>query len=128
MTYNDAIMQKKEAALAFMQLLTSGRIDEAYDRYVDMKGRHHNAFYPSDLASLKQGMKDNEKSFPGKTWTPHHVFQEGDRVAVHSRIVLNPDLEIAALHVFRFEGDRIVEIWDVTQQVPHDSPNRAGMF
>jgi len=34
----------------------------------------------------------------------------------------------AVVHVFRFEGDRIAELWDVGQEVPADSPNQNGMF
>jgi hypothetical protein len=29
---------------------------------------------------------------------------------------------------FRFEGDRIAELWDVGQVAPADSPNEYGMF
>jgi len=42
---------------------------------------------------------------------------------------LKPDMpEIAAVHIVRFDGDRIVEMWDVGQQVPAESPNENGMF
>ena len=34
----------------------------------------------------------------------------------------------AVAHFFRFEGDRIVELRDVGQEVPADSPNNNGMF
>jgi predicted SnoaL-like aldol condensation-catalyzing enzyme len=32
------------------------------------------------------------------------------------------------IHIFRFEEDRIVELWDVGQEIPEDSPNDNGMF
>ena len=32
------------------------------------------------------------------------------------------------MHIFRFDGDRVVELWDVSQAAPEDSPNRRGMF
>jgi predicted SnoaL-like aldol condensation-catalyzing enzyme len=35
---------------------------------------------------------------------------------------------IAAVHLFRFQGDRIVEMWDCGQPVPADSLNKNGMF
>lgn len=31
-------------------------------------------------------------------------------------------------HIFRFQGDRIVELWDVWQEIPKDSANEHGMF
>jgi predicted SnoaL-like aldol condensation-catalyzing enzyme len=42
---------------------------------------------------------------------------------------LNPgDSGVATIHIFRFEGDRIVELWDVGQAVPENSLNDNGMF
>ena len=38
------------------------------------------------------------------------------------------DPGVAVVHVFRFEGDRIAEFWDIGQPVPKDSPNANGMF
>jgi predicted SnoaL-like aldol condensation-catalyzing enzyme len=50
-------------------------------------------------------------------------------VAVHSHIVLRPgEAGVAAVHIFRFEGDQIVEIWDCGEPLPADSTNPDGMF
>jgi len=38
------------------------------------------------------------------------------------------DRGAAVVHIFRFEDDRIVELWDLGQAIPQDSPNRHGMF
>jgi hypothetical protein len=38
------------------------------------------------------------------------------------------DRGAALVHVFRFEGDRIAELWDIGQPVPEHSVNAAGMF
>jgi hypothetical protein len=35
---------------------------------------------------------------------------------------------VAVVHIFRFNGDRVVELWDVGQTIPADSPNRDGAF
>jgi hypothetical protein len=32
------------------------------------------------------------------------------------------------VHIFRFAGDRVVELWDVAQPLPADSPNENGAF
>ncbi|HEY8144743.1 MAG TPA: hypothetical protein VIG06_18825 [Kofleriaceae bacterium] len=31
-------------------------------------------------------------------------------------------------HIFRFEGDKVIELWDLAQEVPAESPNKSGMF
>jgi predicted SnoaL-like aldol condensation-catalyzing enzyme len=36
--------------------------------------------------------------------------------------------EIVVIHIFRFEHDRIAELWDVGQPISKDSPNENGMF
>lgn len=119
----------KNAALEFLRLVIAGRIDEAYQRHVDMRGKHHNLFFPAGFPALKKGMLDNHAQFPNKQITVKHLLGDGDRVAVHSNIVLKPgEKGIAAVHLFRFEGDRIVEMWDIGQPVPADSPNQDGAF
>lgn len=120
---------KKEDALAFLRLVARGKIAEAYDQYVGPNFRHHNAYFKGDAASLRQGMEENEKQFPGKVFEDRHVLEDKDMVAVHSRVRLAPDMpEIAVVHMFRFKDGRIVELWDVGQEVPPDSPNENGAF
>jgi hypothetical protein len=34
----------------------------------------------------------------------------------------------ATLHLFRFEAGKIVELWDLGQPMPAESPNKDGMF
>ena len=56
------------------------------------------------------------------------MLVDGDRVAVHSRIRLASGNDLSAVHLFRFADGKIVELWDVVQTVPSDSPNRDGAF
>lgn len=119
----------KQAAVQFLQLAVAGRIDEAYQRHVDINGKHHNPYFSAGFPALKKGMIENHVQFPGKQLTVKNVIGDGDLVAVHSHIVLRPgDSGIAAVHLFRFQGDRIVEMWDCGQPVPADSPNADGAF
>ena len=56
-------------------------------------------------------------------------LEDGNLVATYSHVQQNPgDSGVAVVHIFRFEGDHIVEMWDVGQAVPEDSPNENGMF
>jgi len=50
-------------------------------------------------------------------------------VLTHSRVQQKPsDLGAAVVHIFRFENGNIVELWDLGQPVPEESPNQYGMF
>ncbi|VVB84857.1 SnoaL-like domain protein [uncultured archaeon] len=120
---------RKQAAVQFLQLVVAGSIDEAYQKYVDMRGKHHNPFFPAGFPALKKAMIENHKQFPNKQLTVRNVLGDGDLVAVHSQIVLNPgETPIAAVHLFRFDGNKIVEMWDCGQPLPDDSPNEDGAF
>lgn len=120
---------RKQAAVQFLQLVEKGEIERAYQQYVDMRGKHHNPYFPAGFPALKQAMIENQVQFPNKQITVKNVIGDGDLAMVHSHIV--PALGakgVAAVHIFRFEGDRIVELWDCGQPVPDDSPNQDGMF
>src|ERR1700687_787638 len=117
------------AAISFLRLAASGRLDEAYDNYIGANFSHHNPYFRGDAESLKEGMAEAPKKFSNTALDVQHVFETDDLVAVHSRVRHSPDTpEIAVVHIFRFEGDRIVEMWDVGMEAPRDSPNENGMF
>jgi predicted SnoaL-like aldol condensation-catalyzing enzyme len=120
---------RKQAAVQFLQLVVSGRIDEAYTKYVDMAGKHHNPFFSEGFAALKKAMSENHTKFPNKRLTPKNVLGDGDMVAVHSHLVMSTgDTGMTTVHLFRFRGDRVVELWDCGQAIPADSPNKDGAF
>src|SRR5262245_52377282 len=119
----------RDVAVSFMALVGSGRVREAYDRHVGEDFRHHNPFFRGDREALLRAMEENAVKNPAKVLDVKHTLEEGDYVAVHSHIRQNAqDRGGAAVHIFRFENDRIVELWDVGQAIPRDSPNEHGMF
>jgi predicted SnoaL-like aldol condensation-catalyzing enzyme len=102
---------------------------EAYRKHVDMQGRHHNPSFPAGFPTLMKAMIENHARFPHKQLKVKNVLGDGDLAAVHSQIVLGPgQASIAAVHLFRFQGDKIAEMWDIGQSVPADSPNADGAF
>jgi len=120
---------RRQAAKQFLQLVVAGQIDEAYQRHVDLNGKHHNSLFAEGFPALKKAMIENHVQFPNKQLLVKNVLSDGELVAVHSQIVLRPgEPSIATVHLFRFGGDKIVEMWDVGQAVPGDSPNRDGAF
>jgi len=126
---NDGIQARKQAAVDFLRLVVAGRIDEAYDTYVDMRGKHHNLYFPAGFPALKKAMNENHVQFPNKRITVKNVIADGDLVAAHSHVTLNSgDKNFAVVHVFRFQGNKIMELWDVGQLLQADSPNTDGAF
>ena len=126
---NSETETRKQVAVQFLQLVVAGRIDEAYQRYVDLGGKHHNPFFPAGFPALRQAMLENQAQFPNKHLTIKNVLGDGDLVAVQAHIIPQPgEISITAVHIFRFQGDKIVEMWDCGQPIPPDSPNTDGAF
>ena len=122
-------MNKKEIAIQFLQGAASGRVDEAYAKYISPDFRHHNPYFKGDRESLRLAMKEATLQSPNKVYEVKRVLEDGDLVAVHGRIVLaKNNQELAVVHILRFEGDKIVEEWETGGEVPADSPNENGVF
>ena len=119
----------KDAATEFLTMAASGNVREAYRKHVGADFRHHNPNFRGDAASLMAAMEENAAKNPDKRLEIQLALQEGDLVAVFSRVRQKPaDPGGAVVHIFRFEGDHIAEFWDVGQAVPEKSPNENGMF
>jgi predicted SnoaL-like aldol condensation-catalyzing enzyme len=119
----------RELAVSFLRLVGSGKVRDAYERHVGANFRHHNAFFRGDRESLMKAMEENARKNPYKVLEVKRTLEDGDFVAVHSYIRQDAqDSGGAAVHIFRFENDRIAELWDVGQAIPRDSPNEHGVF
>ena len=72
----------------------------------------HNPFIPAKRAGLRGFV---EKLPEGRRYEPGMIVAEGGLVMVHGRYSGggNP---LVAVDIFRFEGDRVVEHWDVLQE------------
>jgi predicted SnoaL-like aldol condensation-catalyzing enzyme len=119
----------KDTAVDFLTQVVAGDVRGAYERYVGNSFRHHNPYFAGDAPSLRQGMEEDEARHPGKKLDVQVALQDGNYVAVHSRLrraAADPD--IAVVHIFRFEHGRIVELWDVAQVAPEQMVNEHGMF
>src|SRR5579872_6617122 len=111
----------KKIAASFLQLVTKGDIDEAYQKYVDMNGKHHNLYFSAGFPSLAHAMKENHKQFPHKQFALKHIIADGDLVITHSHVILKPGKSvIIAVHIFKFANNKIVELWDCGQPIKND--------
>ena len=120
---------RKETALAFLRLTARGKVDEAFARHAAPGFRHHNPYFAAEAATLKAGMKENAARFPHMVFEVQRALAEGPLVAVHSRAQLEEGgMELAVVHILRFEGERIAEMWDIAQAAPVPMANRDGMF
>lgn len=119
----------KEIALDFLQLAAKGNSREAFSKYVANNFKHHNVYFKGDAETIMAAMEENAKKVPDKIFEVKRALQDGDLVAVHSHVRPAPDsLGYAVMHIFRFEEEKIAEMWDFGQEVPVDMINENGMF
>lgn len=123
-------MGKKEAAVSFLKMAGGGDVRAAYEKFVAPEFIHHNQYFKGDRQSLMLAMEEASKHSPNKSIDVKRVYEDGDTVITHSLVTRqNPDEPgIAVVHIFRFKNDRVVELWDLGQQMIKDSPNENGMF
>lgn len=123
-------MSKKELAISFLKMAGSGEVRAAYDKFIAPHFIHHNQYFKGDRASLMTAMEEASKVSPNKSIDVKHVYEDGNTVLTHSLVTRKKAGEpsIAVVHIFRFEKDKVVELWDLGQPILEDSPNENGLF
>jgi predicted SnoaL-like aldol condensation-catalyzing enzyme len=121
-------MSRKVIAESFLELASSGRVKEAYEKYVHPDFKHHNAYFKGDRESLLKGMEENARQFPEKTYETLRTLEEGDLVAIQGKVKFGGQSEWSVIHIFRFEDNLIIEEWEASQEALKDSPNENGIF
>lgn len=120
-------MSIKENAKSFLTLAGTGKVMEAFEKFAAPHFIHHNQYFKGDMASLKQAMKEDHQTNPNKSIDVKHIYQDGHTVVTHA-LVEKQEIKIAVVHIFKFEGDKIAELWDLGQVIAKDSPNENGLF
>jgi predicted SnoaL-like aldol condensation-catalyzing enzyme len=119
---------KKLVTAAFDQLLVKKDLS-AVDRYWGSEYHQHNPNIADGVAGVKSGLGAYFAAFPELKVEPKRVIAEGDLVAVHSHYIPAPgERGQAVVDLFRVRDGKIVEHWDVLQDVPESSANENGMF
>ncbi len=121
--------RNKESAVEFLIMCATGSVREAYEKHVDARFTHHNAYFKSDRASLMEAMQKSADEEPNKAFRVMQTIASDDTVAVFSHLQrAQDDISYAVVHILRFDNGKVIEMWDVGQEVPKDSPNELGMF
>ncbi|QNP72005.1 nuclear transport factor 2 family protein [Streptomyces roseirectus] len=119
---------KKLVVKAFDQLLVRKDLG-AIDRYWGADYQQHNPAIANGTSGAKAGLGGYFAAFPQLKVEPKRVIAEGDLVAVHSHYIPAPGQRGQAIvDLFRVRGGKIVEHWDVVQDVPENSANDNTMF
>lgn len=81
---------------------------------------------PEGLKAFIQFLKEK---FPDSHSEIKKVFADGDYVILHVHAVRVPGTRGSAIvDIFRLEQGKVVEHWDVIQEIPETAENNNGMF
>ncbi len=135
---NDMQRIRKDNATEFLRLIGEGKPQEGL-RFFAADCKTHNPYVSGDINALIDAMIAVQKRGPEGivkgsaadfNLMIKNVLADNDLVAVYTSLSSsNPsDGGLRQVHLFRFGGDKIVEYWDITQQIPENAPNAAGAF
>lgn len=120
-------MSIRETAIIFLETCALRSPAEAFAKHVNSNFKHHNQYFKGDADSLMNAMIEADTVEPNKAFNVKQVFESADRVAVYSQVI-KEKMEIAVVHILRFENGKISEMWDLGQVLEKDSPNENGVF
>jgi predicted SnoaL-like aldol condensation-catalyzing enzyme len=103
--------------------------EEAVAKYLGPHYRQHNPTASDGPQPFIDFIHNFAQAFPSMHMDVKRMVSEGDMVMVHSHLIRQPgDRGNAVVDIFRLENGKIVEHWDVTQEVPEHPANSNTMF
>jgi predicted SnoaL-like aldol condensation-catalyzing enzyme len=119
----------KKNVVEFYEKALNQKDFEAASKYLGPRYTQHNpaaADGPDGLKAFIQFLRDK---FPDSRSEIKRVFADGDNVIVHVHAMREPGTRgRAIIDIFKLENGKIVEHWDVGQDIPEKAANQNGMF
>jgi predicted SnoaL-like aldol condensation-catalyzing enzyme len=117
----------KKMVTEFYQELFGNKNPDAINKYIGDKYIQHNPGLPDGKEALLQAVKVWFKDAPKEKVDFQHVAADGDLVWLHVRSKSGQKVR-AIVDIFRIENGKIVEHWDVIQEIPEKSASDHPMF
>lgn len=122
--------KNKKIAVAFLTMIFNDhKVEEAFKLYAVPEYKQHNPFAATGAQAAISFLGPYLKANPEARTEIKRVIAEGDLVAIHNNPKQNAkDRGRAVVDIFRLENGRVVEHWDVVQDIPERSANDNTMF
>ena len=119
----------KKAVIAFYDAAINQKDFEAAAKFLGPRYVQHNPRAADGPEGLRAFLALLREKFPDYHSEIKRVFADGDYVILHVHNVPTPGARGAAIvDIFKLEDGKIVEHWDVRQDIPEQSANSNTMF
>ena len=119
----------KKAVIEFYDKALNQKDFEAASKYFGPRYIQHNPGAPDGIEGFKALIAQRKEQFANAKSEIKRAFAEGDYVILHVHAVRTPGTRGSAIvDVFKLENGKIVEHWDVIQEIPEKAANNNGMF
>lgn len=101
----------------------------AIEAFVGDEYIQHNPHVASGKEGFIAYFEKMAAEYPGKRVHIKRAFAEGQHVILHCHQIWPEGLEYAGIDIFRLDDNgKVVEHWDVLQELPPNSAHDNGMF
>jgi predicted SnoaL-like aldol condensation-catalyzing enzyme len=119
----------KKAAMEFYDAAINKKDFEAASKFIGNRYTQHNPGAADGPEGLKAFLGFLREKFPQYHSDIKRAFADGDYVILHVHNIPTPGARgRAIMDIFKFENGKVVEHWDVAQDIPESPRNNNTMF
>ncbi len=121
--------ENKKVVLEFYEQAVNRKDFEAASKYLGSQYIQHGQMAADGPEGLKGFIRYLREKFPNSHSEIKRVFVDGDYVILHVHAVREPGTRgVAIVDIFRLRGGKVVEHWDVHEDIREKTANPNGMF
>jgi predicted SnoaL-like aldol condensation-catalyzing enzyme len=119
----------KKAAMEFYDAAINRKDFDAASKFLGNRYTQHNPGAADGPEGLKAFLGFLKEKFPQYHSDIKRAFADGDYVILHVHNIPTPGARgRAIMDIFKFENGKVVEHWDVSQDIPETPRNNNTMF